>query len=56
MSDIRKQVERSSLGTANARAARQSISTEAASKVVARAAALTKQSSAPRIRPRKTGG
>lgn len=38
--NIRKQVERSSLGTGSARAARRTVTAPAAAKVVARAAAL----------------
>lgn len=40
MTNVRKQVERSSLGTNSARAARRTVTTPAAAKVVARAAAL----------------
>lgn len=40
MTDIRRQVERSSLGTPSAQAARRSVPRATASKVVARAAAM----------------
>lgn len=47
MSDIEQKIERSSLGTKNARAARRTISPADASKIVAMAAALA-QSTAPK--------
>lgn len=43
MSDIRKKIERSSLGTKNAKTARRTISATAASKVVARATRMGQQ-------------
>lgn len=51
MTDIRQKVERSSLGTKQARAARRTVSTTAASKVVARAASLPTP-----VRAKKSGG
>jgi len=51
MTDIRQQVERSSLGTKQARAARRTVSTAAASKVVARAANMPRPA-----RAKKSGG
>lgn len=51
MSDIERKIERSSLGTKNARAARRTVSPADAARVVSQAAAMSKRAS-----QKKTGG
>lgn len=51
MTNIRRQVERSSLGTREAAAARRTITTSAAARVVARSVQISKTTPAARLKP-----